>query len=85
MTYKEFYNQQDSWSKKVLIIDLFHNKMLLKHGSKWNIRRTAKSLRLSVGLISEGLKLAKAVKEDRLIDCKNRKEALIKLRELDEN
>ena len=81
MTYKEFYNKTKNWDKRVLIIFLYHNKMILKHGKKWTIRLTARKLGLSIGAVSEGIRLAKAIKDDKLNDCKTREEALIKVRE----
>jgi len=76
MTYKEAYEKHTDWYKKVFIISLYHNKMLLKN-KKWNIRRTSHAMRLSLGTISEAITLAAALTEfPELKACLTKKDAL---------
>lgn len=78
MTFKEKYDKEEAWDKKVIIMALFHNTMLLKHGKRWTICHTARSMEISIGTVSENLRLADAL-HNGLDECKSRIEALKRL------
>jgi len=59
MTYKEKFNNETNWKRKVFIVELFHCHMLLKFGKKWKLKRTAIYFQKSISLISEDIKIAK--------------------------
>jgi len=73
-TYKEKYDDEKSWFKKVLILDSFHSLMIIKHGRKWTIYNTARSLEVSPALVSENLRIAEALRNG--IEFRNRSEAV---------
>jgi len=80
MTFKEKFDSEHIWHRKVLILELFHNSMRLRN-VRWSQRDTASAFGVSLGLVNEDLLLARLVKEDSGIDkCKTRKEALIVMR-----
>lgn len=64
------YNQSTTWQRKVLIIAMYHNYQ--KNG--WKISQTANYFHVSIGLVSENLKLFKNY--DKVKDCATRKDAL---------
>jgi len=78
MTFKQKLSEEKLWYKKVMIIELYHYKMILKKGHKWKLKDSARSLRISMGRISEDLNLSKNL--DEVIDCSSRKSALMKMR-----
>ena len=75
MTYQEALRKEKRWSKRALIINLYHNSMLLKR-KKWNQRLTAKRLDISLGQVNEALKLADAIIKNSEIEKLSRNEAL---------
>ena len=75
MTYREKFHRSSLWHEKVTVIELYHLKMLSQ--GKWNISDTANYFDVSLGLISENLKLAQAIHNDHtILNCKSRQEAL---------
>lgn len=58
MNHYEDYKKAKEWHKKASIMSLFHTTMQLKI-SGWKISDTAKFFNVSIGLVSENLKLAK--------------------------
>lgn len=73
--YAEYKNAKE-WHKKVCIMNLFHNTMLLQCHS-WTLSDTAKFFDVSIGLVSENLKLAIQLDErPELMQAKSRQEAL---------
>lgn len=79
-TYREqFYNSTD-WKKKVLVMELFHLLMLVKYKEKWHMKNTAKYFGVSMALVSENLKIAHALGNDKLEDCTSRDKALKELK-----
>jgi hypothetical protein len=70
---------EKKWHRKAIMISLYHNKMLLKN-PKWTLRKTAKRLDMSIGTISESLKLAKAIMENPEIEKMKRQDALRSIR-----
>lgn len=60
MTFKEALKKERRWHKRALIINLFHNRRLLKN-RKWTMRNTAKRIGISHGAVSEAINLAKLI------------------------
>lgn len=53
------YNEQREWHRKVLVMQMYH--ALCLHSNKhWKLGDTAKYFGVSIGLVSENLRLAKA-------------------------
>jgi len=79
LTFRERYKKEIRWEAKASVIELFH--LLSKERNKsWTIENTAKYFGVSSGLISEDLKLARAIHDDQLIlQCPSRQKALKKL------
>lgn len=77
MTYKEAYRLERRWQRKASLISLFHHKMCLKN-SKWKMRNTAKYFDISLGKVSEDIKIILNI--DRVIHCRSRHDALIMLK-----
>ncbi len=53
--------------------------MLLRR-KKWSMRLTAKSLDVSIGTVSEAVKLAKAILEDSSLESLSREDALARIK-----
>lgn len=72
------------WYLKSLGILTFHTLMQAsktdKRNFKWRIGDTAKELDLSIGYVSESLKLAKAIGKDESLKFVTRDEALSRLK-----
>jgi len=79
MTYQEALQKERRWDKRAILISLYHGRMLLKN-TKWNQRRTARKLGISLGAISEAIKLAKALTEEPELKNLKREEALAKIK-----
>lgn len=79
MTFKEKYEAERRWSDKVMIMEIYH--LTMSHRQKgWTLTKTATHFEVSVGLVSENLRLAKAMhKSDKFLRCETRQEALKKL------
>lgn len=76
MNIKEKFDSETDWRRKALLVELFHSVMLLKHNGEWDVRKSASAIGRSVGLISENIQLAKAIKEGKLDKCDSRNKAL---------
>ena len=76
MTFKEKYNQTLHWLPKITTINLYH-QMMIAHKNHWTIRGTAEYFGVSIGLVSENLRLAERI--DEVKGCNSRKEALLKI------
>lgn len=79
MTFVERYNQETTWHGKATVMELFHLTMTQRDKS-WTITKTAESFSVSIGLVSENLRLAQAI-HDRpvFVTIPTRQEALNKL------
>jgi hypothetical protein len=63
----------------VIIIEIYHLARTRTH-KDWTISKTAEDFGLSIGLVSENLKIAEAMhKDSSIINCKNRLDALRKV------
>lgn len=67
------------WHRKALLIDIFHttNSMADDH---WTLRNTANELHLSIGQVSEDLRLAVLIRADESLTLLSRNLALRKLK-----
>lgn len=79
MTFVERYQVAETWVDKVLIISIYHTAMT-RGSSEWTIRKTASVFEVSVGLVSENIRLANAIDSGLPItECNTRQEALTKI------
>lgn len=78
-------SKENRWHLKCLAILTFHTAMQATRENirnfKWRIEDSASELNLSIGFISESIKLAKALNKDSSLQCVTRDEALRRLRE----
>lgn len=78
MTFRERYNQEKVWHQKIILIELFH--ITMKARQPWGFRQTAKYFDISLGLVSENMRLAAAIhKDESLMNCPDRKTAAEKI------
>jgi hypothetical protein len=76
MTFRDKYRKETKWNHKVLIMEIFHLARSTNSG-KWTILDTAKYFGVSMGLVSENLKLARAIHKDQsVLEAKDRQTAL---------
>ena len=76
MTFLERYEQEDTWYGKVIVIEIFH-LYHTKHRPDWTVTKTAECFGLSIGLVSENLRIAEAMhKNDKIINAGSRQKAL---------
>jgi hypothetical protein len=79
MTFLEKYQSETTWHGKAIVMGLFHLTMTVRH-KDWTLARTAHSFDVSIGLVSENLRLANAINtDDKILKCNSRQEALRKL------
>lgn len=76
MTYKEAYKSTKQWQRKASLISTFHYKMQLK--GRWKIRDTAHYFDVSIGKVSEDIKIV--LNMERVKECDTRQKALIILK-----
>lgn len=61
LTFKEKYNETGlSWQNKAMLISLYHIAMCLKFPT-WTLSDTSTHFNVSIGLVSENLKLARYI------------------------
>lgn len=82
MTFKEKLEKEKRWCEKIFIIALYHNSKLY-HNNKWKIIDTANYFDVSIGQISEALKLCEAIKKYPALENLSRNQALKKLRDIE--
>lgn len=79
MTFKERYILETTWHGKAMIMEIYHLTMLSRVKT-WTITKTAKHFGVSIGLVSENLRLAHAFHSDNnLMQCESRQDALKRL------
>lgn len=79
MTFLERYTQEHTWHGKAMIMEIYHLAMLSR-SRNWTITQTAEHFGVSIGLVSENLRLAHAIHlNDTIINIPSRQEALRKL------
>jgi hypothetical protein len=76
MDYRKEYDETKEWHRKVCLIHLYHSHQLL-HDKRWTLINTAVYFGVSIGLVSENIKLAKAIDtRPELMKCDSRQKAL---------
>lgn len=79
MTFPERYQKAQIWFEKVLVMEIYHLAMTHREPN-WTLAKTAESFAVSMGLVSENLKLAQAIHtNDKIMKCESRQDALRKL------
>ena len=75
MDYLTEYKDTKSWVRKAILMNLLHTTRKLK--GHWSVSLTAQFFDVSIGLVSENLKLAKAFDgRPELMKCESRQKAL---------
>lgn len=67
------YIQSTTWQRKVVLIAMYHNFHKMKDNN-WKLVNTASYFHVSIGLVSENLRLFKNY--ELVKECKTRKDAL---------
>jgi hypothetical protein len=79
MTFVERYNSETTWHGKVMVMEIYHLAMSTR-SKNWTITRTAESFGVSIGLVSENLRLALAIHiNPKMLECETRQDAIKKL------
>lgn len=80
MTFRQRYDNESTWQGKVTVMEIYHLAML--HREKgWTVTKTANDFGVSIGLVSENLKLAKEIHiNSRILKCESRQDALRKMK-----
>lgn len=82
MTFLERYNQEKTWHGKVLVMEIYHLAMTAR-SKTWTITKTAEHFSVSIGLVSENLRLATLIHQDPAFsEIPSRQDALVKLRRM---
>lgn len=79
MTVLEQYRNEKSWAKRVILMEIYHIAKL--HVDKdWTLGKTARDFTCSIGLVSENLKLARAIRDnEKIMNISTREMALRKI------
>lgn len=77
---KQEIQESKEWNHKCLLVYTFHIYMSKNSIDKWTLERTSRELNLSIGYVSESIKLVEHFVSDNLDECKTRDEALRKIR-----
>jgi hypothetical protein len=76
MTLREKYYRVDKWHERVTLMELHHLRMKAQN-PKYTLSQTAHYFGVSMGLVSENLRLALIFHtQPALLNCPNRQEAL---------
>jgi hypothetical protein len=78
ITFKEKYNSKGiTWQEKAVLISLYHTAMCMKYPT-WNLQDTSLHFGVSIGLVSENIRLAKEIDNNnkKVIACLHREDAL---------
>lgn len=80
MTFLEKYRQEQSWLDKVIVMELYHLAATSTY-KDWTLEKTAIYFEVSIGLVSENLRLAEASHVNpTLVEVQTRQEALERVR-----
>ena len=82
ITFKQKYNSRGiTWQEKAVLMSLYHTAMLMKYPT-WNLGDTAEHFGVSIGLVSENIRLAKEIDKGNMkITLCSYREAALKLME----
>lgn len=78
ITFKDKYSELKTWPEKATLISLYHTAMCMKF-KEWTLADTAEHFSVSIGLVSENIRLAKLIDSElgtKLIKCETREKAL---------
>lgn len=77
LTFKEKYGEVGlRWQEKATLISLYHTAMCMKF-KEWTMTDTAQHFEVSIGLVSENIRLAKSFDSSpKLAKCETREAAL---------
>jgi len=79
VTFKQKYKEITTWQEKAVLISLYHTAMCMKYKA-WTLQDTAAHFEVSIGLVSENIRIAKHIDstEDgpKLMKCETREKAL---------
>lgn len=80
MTFVEKYRAAKTWQEKATVMSLYHMTAIRISKVQWTLKHTATVFEVSVGLVSENLRLADAIdKGSPIVNCATRQEALNKI------
>lgn len=79
-SFLERYNKETTWQSKAIVMEIYHLSQC-ELNTQWTIYNTAHYFKVSVGLVSENLKLARIMNDtnEEFKDC-SRKQALKRIR-----
>ena len=78
-TFPEKYLSEKTWQGRVMVIEIYHLARLYRWRD-WTLAQTAEHFGVSIGLVSENLRLALAIHtDDAILKCESRQDALKKL------
>ena len=81
-TFREKYEACKTWQEKVMVMEIFHMASKMKD-CRWTLSMTAEIFNVSVGLVSENLRLADALhRQPKLMKVETRADALNKIGEM---
>lgn len=77
LTFKDKYNECKTWQDKSICIALYHTAMMIKYPT-WTITDTSLYFEVSIGLVSENVRLAKEIDSGnkKIVSAKTREEGL---------
>ncbi len=79
VSFTERYESEKTWYGKATVMEIFHMAAALSDRN-WTVSKTANFFGVSIGLVSENLRLADALHHnEKLLECKTRQEALRKI------
>ena len=79
MTFLDKYRHSTTWHDRATIMELYHLAQCQRQ-KKWTLTKTAEYFQVSVGLVSENLRLATAIHVDPVIvQIPHRQDALKRL------
>lgn len=79
MTFKDRYLREQTWHGRAIIMEIYHLAMSQRE-KNWTLTKTAEYFRVSIGLVSENLRLAHAIHlNPAFMQSPNRQEALKRL------
>jgi len=75
-TFQHKYNSCHTWHEKSLVLEIYHLAMSSRFNS-WTLSDTAQEFDISIGLVSENLRLAQAIHSNpSIIQIETRQKAL---------
>lgn len=77
MTFVERYNQESTWQGRAIVMEIFHLAACAHH-KDWTVTKTAQYFRVSIGLVSENLRLASALHESESLSKKESRQDALK-------